>query len=50
MVVVFRQAAAFVYAANAMRLAAVIAEPDAADGAAGPVSSPGVAMAAAAER
>jgi len=45
-----KQAAAFVYAASAMRLAAVIAEPGAAEGAEGPVSSQGEAMAVAAER
>lgn len=42
------QASAFVYAADAMRLVAVIAEPGAAEGAEGPVSSPSEAMAAAA--
>ena len=45
-----RQASAFVYAADAMRLVAVIAEPGAADGAEGPVSSSSEAMAAAAQR
>ncbi|MEP6751819.1 MAG: SAF domain-containing protein [Candidatus Dormiibacterota bacterium] len=45
-----RQASAFVYAASAMRLVAVIAEPGAAEGAEGPVSSSGEAMAAAAQR
>jgi Flp pilus assembly protein CpaB len=45
-----RQASAFVYAANAMRLVAVIAEPGAGEGAEGPVSSASEAMAAAAER
>jgi hypothetical protein len=49
-VIASRQAAAFVYAANAMRLAAVIAEPGAGDGAEVPVASPGEAMAGAAER
>jgi hypothetical protein len=49
-VVASRQAAAFVYAASAMRLAAVIAEPGASEGAEGPVSSPAEAMAVAAER
>jgi hypothetical protein len=44
-----RQASAFVYAADAMRLVAVIAEPGVADGAEVPVSSPGEAMAAAAQ-
>src|SRR5712672_217312 len=43
-----RQASAFVYAADAMRLVAVIAEPGAAEGAEGPVSSASEAMAAAA--
>jgi hypothetical protein len=45
-----RQASAFVYAADAMRLVAVIAEPGAAEGAEGPVSSSSEAMAAAAQR
>ena len=45
-----RQASAFVYAASAMRLVAVIAEPGAAEGAEGPVSSSSEAMAAAAQR
>jgi hypothetical protein len=45
-----RQASAFVYAAEAMRLVAVIAEPGAADGAEGPVSSASEAMAGAAQR
>ncbi len=45
-----RQASAFVYAADAMRLVAVIAEPGAADGSEGPVSSSSEAMAAAAQR
>jgi len=44
------QASAFVYAADAMRLVAVIAEPGAADGSEGPVSSSSEAMAAAAQR
>ena len=48
-VVTTRQAAAFVYAANSMHLAAVIAEPGAAGGAEEPVSSPDQAMAAAAQ-
>lgn len=48
-VVPSKQAAAFVYAANAMRLAAVIAEPGAAGGAEGAISSPDQAMAAAAQ-
>jgi hypothetical protein len=48
-VVASRQAAAFVYAATAMHLAAVIAEPGAAGGAEGSISSPDQAMAAAAE-
>lgn len=43
-----RQAAAFVYAANAMRLVAVIAEPGAAEGAESPISSSSEAMSAAA--
>jgi Flp pilus assembly protein CpaB len=43
-----RQASAFVYAADALRLVAVIAEPGAAEGAEGPVSSASEAMAAAA--
>jgi SAF domain len=47
-VVASNQAAAFVYAANAMHLAAVIAEPGAAVGVEGPISSPDQAMAAAA--
>jgi hypothetical protein len=42
-----RQAAAFVYAANVMHLVAVIAEPGAADGTEGAISSPDQAMAAA---
>lgn len=45
-----KQASAFVYAADAMRLVAVIAEPGSAEGAEGPVSSASEAMAAAAER
>jgi hypothetical protein len=45
-----RQASAFVYAADAMRLVAVIAEPGAAEGAEVPVSSSSEAMAAAAQR
>lgn len=45
-----RQASAFVYAADAMRLVAVIAEPGASEGAEGPVSSTSEAMAAAAQR
>jgi hypothetical protein len=49
-IVTSRQASAFVYAADAMRLVAVIAEPGAAEGAEGPVSSASEAMAAAAER
>lgn len=49
-VVTSRQASAFVYAADAMRLVAVIAEPGAADGTEGPVSSPSEAMATAAQR
>lgn len=44
-----RQAAAFVYAASAMRLIAVIAEPGSAAGAEGPISSPDQAIAAAAQ-
>jgi hypothetical protein len=44
-----RQAAAFVYAANAMRLTAVIAEPGTTGGAEAPISSPEQAMAAAAQ-
>jgi hypothetical protein len=46
LMVTSRQAAAFVYAAEAMRLVAVIAEPGAAEGAEGPVSSASEAMAA----
>jgi hypothetical protein len=46
-VVTSRQAAAFVYAANAMHLVAVIAEPGAADGAENAVSSPDQAIAVA---
>jgi hypothetical protein len=42
-----RQAAAFVYAANAMHLVAVIAEPGSADGAENAISSPDQAIAAA---
>ena len=49
-VVTSRQAAAFVYAANAMRLAAVIAEPGGAAGNEGPISTPDQAMAAAAQQ
>jgi hypothetical protein len=49
-VVTARQAAAFVYAANAMRLVAVMAEPGAAEGAESPISSSGEAMSAAAGR
>jgi SAF domain. len=49
-VVASKQAAAFVYAANAMRLAAVIAESGAADGGEAPISNPDQAMAAAAGR
>lgn|SRR5487761_141312 len=49
LVVTSRQASAFVYAAAAMRLVAVIAEPGAAAGAEGPVSSASDAMAAAAQ-
>jgi Flp pilus assembly protein CpaB len=45
-----RQASAFVYAASAMRLVAVIAEPGAAEGAEAPISSAIEAMAAAAQR
>jgi hypothetical protein len=48
-VVASKQAAAFVYAANAMHLAAVIAEPGAAAGAEAAISSPDQAMAAAAQ-
>jgi Flp pilus assembly protein CpaB len=47
-VVASNQAAAFVYAADAMHLAAVIAEPGAAAGAEAAISSPDQAMAAAA--
>ena len=49
-VVATRQASAFVYAATAMRLVAVIAVPGAADGAESPVSSSSEAMSAAAGR
>ena len=49
-VVASKQAAAFVYAANAMHLAAVVAEPGAADGTEAAISSPDQAMAAAAQR
>ena len=49
-VVTTRQASAFVYAANAMRLVAVIAEPGAADGAESPIASSAEAMSAAAGR
>lgn len=48
-VVASRQAAAFVYAADAMHLAAVIAEPGSAGGAEGAISSPDQAMVAAAQ-
>jgi hypothetical protein len=48
-VVATRQAAAFVYAANAMHLAAVMADAGAADGTEGAISSPDQAMAAAAQ-
>lgn len=44
-----KQAAAFVYAANAMHLAAVVADPGAAGGAEGAISTPDQAMAAAAQ-
>jgi hypothetical protein len=49
-VVASKVAAAFVYAANNMHLAAVIAEPGASDGAEAPVSTPEQAMAQAAQR
>jgi hypothetical protein len=49
-VVASKQAAAFVYAATAMHLAAVIAEPGAADGGEAAISSPDQAMSAAAGR
>jgi hypothetical protein len=49
-IVTSRQASAFVYAADAMRLVAVIAEPGAAEGAETPVSNSSEAMAAAAQR
>ena len=49
-VVASKQAAAFVYAATAMHLAAVIAEPGAADGGEAAISSPDQAMSAAADR
>lgn len=49
-IVTSRQASAFVYAAEAMRLVAVVADPGAAEGAEGPVSSASEALAAAAER
>jgi len=45
LIVTSRQASAFVYAANAMRLVAVIAEPGTAEGAEDPVSSASEAMA-----
>lgn len=45
-----RSAAAFVYAAETMHLAAVIAEPGAADGAEVPISAPDEAIAAASQR
>jgi hypothetical protein len=48
-VVASKQAAAFIYAANAMHLAAVIAEPGATDGVEGVISSPDQAIAAAAQ-
>lgn len=44
-----KQAAAFVYAANAMHLAAVVADPGAAGGVEGAISTPDQAMAAAAQ-
>jgi hypothetical protein len=44
-----KQAAAFVYAANAMHLAAVMADPGAAAGTEGAISTPDQAMAAAAQ-
>src|SRR5712692_1368274 len=47
LVVSSRQAPAFVYAAATLRLAAVVAQPDAAAGEEGPVSSPEQALAAA---
>lgn len=50
LVVASRHAAAFVYAAASMRLAAVVAEPGAADGAETPVDSADQAMAEAAQR
>jgi SAF domain len=49
-IVTSRQASAFVYAADAMQLVAVIAEPGAPEGAEGPVSSAGEAMAAATQK
>lgn len=49
-VVASRQASAFVYAADAMQLVAVIAEPGAAAGAEAPVSSSSEAMAQAAQQ
>jgi len=49
LVVTSKQASAFVYAAAAMHLVAVIAEPGAAAGAEGPVSSASEAMAAVAQ-
>jgi hypothetical protein len=48
-VVASKQAAAFVYAANVMHLAAVIADPGAAGGAEAAISTPDQAMAAAAQ-
>ena len=49
LIVTSRQASAFVYAADAMQLVAVIAEPGAAAGAEGPVSSASEAMATVAQ-
>jgi hypothetical protein len=49
LIVASRQVSAFVYAAEAMRLVAVIAEPGSAAGAEGPVSSASEAMAVVAQ-
>jgi hypothetical protein len=45
-----RQAAAFVYAAEVMRLVAVVAAPDAATGSEGPIGAPDQALAVAAQQ
>jgi hypothetical protein len=45
-----RQAAAFVYAAEVMRLVAVVAAPDAATGSESPIGAPEQALAVASEQ